>query len=354
MRLAVEHAGAERCSLILPRGDEQRVAAQATTEGDTVVVDQQDEPLTLAAIPTSIIHFVVRTREPVLLDDASARSPFADDDYLRQRQARSVLCLPLVNQSKLIGVLYLENNLAPRVFTPARMAVLKLLASQAAIAVENASLYRDVAEREAKIRRLVDANIIGTYIWKVTGQNIEVGDATIVEANDAFLRMIGYGREDLAAGLLSKNFLSAPEGRDRDAHTAAEVNATGAVMPFEKEYLRKDGTRVPVLMGLAAFDERRLEGFAFVLDLTERRRAEAEARENERRYREVQAALAHAGRVATMGQITASIAHEVSQPVSGALTNAHTALGWLGAPDTRHKGGDAGAQPHHKGRQSSP
>jgi PAS domain S-box-containing protein len=332
MRLAVEQAGPERCSLILPRSDGQRVVAQATTEGDTVSVRQRDEPLTLAALPASIIHFVLRTREPVLLDDASARNPFADDEYLRQRQTRSVLCLPLVSQSKLIGVLYLENNLAPTVFTPTRLAVLKLLASQAAIAVENASLYRDVAEREAKIRRLVDANIIGTFIWKVTGQNIEVGDAAIVEANDAFLRMIGYDRADLAAGLLSKSFLSAPEGRDRDAHTAAEVNATGAVLPFEKEYVRKDGTRVPVLMGLAAFDERRLEGFAFVVDLTERRRAEAEARESERRYREVQAALAHAGRVATMGQITASIAHEVSQPVSGAITNAHTALGWMSAP----------------------
>jgi len=144
--------------------------------------------------------------------------------------------------------------------------------------------------------------------------------------------MVGYDREDLAAGLLSKTLLSAPEGRSRDAHAAAEVNTTGAVLPFEKEYLRKDGTRVPVLIGLAAFDEGRLEGFAFVVDLTERRQAEAEARESERRYREVQAALAHAGRVATMGLITASIAHEVSQPVSGAITNAHTALGWLGAP----------------------
>jgi PAS domain S-box-containing protein len=332
MRLAVEQAGAERCSLILQRSGGQRVVAQATTEGDAVSVHQRDEPLTLAALPASIIHFVLRTREPVLLDDASARNPFADDDYLRQGQTRSVLCLPLVNQSRLIGALYLENNLAPGVFTPARLAVLKLLASQAAIAVENASLYRDVAEREAKIRRLVDANIIGTFIWKVTGQNIEVSDAAIVEANDAFLRMIGYDRADLAAGLLSKSFLSTPEGRDRDAHTAAVVNATGTVLPFEKEYVRKDGTRVPVLMGLAAFDERRLEGFAFVVDLTERKQAEAEARENERRYREVQAALAHAGRVASMGQITASIAHEVSQPVSGAITNAHTALGWLSAP----------------------
>ena len=332
MRTAIAQAGAERGSLILPHGNEQRLAAQASIEGDTVLVHQQNAPLALAALPASIIHFVVRTGEPVLLDDASAQNPFGADEYLRQRQARSVLCLPLVNQSKLIGVLYLENNLAPRVFTPARIAALKLVASQAAVALENARLYRDVAKREAKIRRLVDANIIGTFIWQVPGHSVEVGDAAIVEANDAFLRMIGYEREDLAAGLLSTTFLSAPEGRDRDAHAAAEVNATGTVLPFENEYLRKDGTRVPVLTGLAAFDEERLEGFAFVVDLTERRRAEAEARESERRYREVQAALAHAGRVATMGLITASIAHEVSQPVSGAITNAHTALRWLSAP----------------------
>jgi PAS domain S-box-containing protein len=332
MRTAIAQAGAERGMLILPRGNEQRLAAQATTEGEAVLVHIRNEPLAPAALPASIIHFVVRTRELVLLDDALGQSPFGADEYLRQRQARSVLCLPMVNQSKLIGVLYLENNLAPRVFTPARLSVLKLLASQAAIAIENARLYRDVAEREAKIRRLIDGNIVGTFIWKVTGESLEDSDAVIVEANDAFLRMIGYDREDVAAGLLSKIFLSAPEGRDRDAHAAAEVNATGTVLPFEKEYVRKDGTRVPVLTGLVAFDERRLEGFAFVVDLTERKRAESEARESERRYREVQAALAHAGRVATMGQISASIAHEVSQPVSGAITNAHTALGWLSAP----------------------
>ena len=86
------------------------------------------------------------------------------DPYIRERQARSILCLPLINQAKLIGVLYLENNLARSVFAPARIAVLKLLASQAAIALENTRLYRDLAEREAKIRRLVDANIIGIFI----------------------------------------------------------------------------------------------------------------------------------------------------------------------------------------------
>ena len=97
------------------------------------------------------------------------RPPFAADPYIREHGARSILCLPLINQAKLIGVLYLENNLAPHAFAPARIAVLKLLASQAAISLENTLLYRDLADREAKIRRLVDANIIGICISRLNG-----------------------------------------------------------------------------------------------------------------------------------------------------------------------------------------
>ena len=165
MRTAIEQAGAQRGLLLIPRGTEQRIAAEATTPGDTVKVLLRDEPVT-AALPESILHYVVRTREAVIIDDAAAEHPFAGDAYLHQHRARSILCLPLINQSKLIGVLYLENNLAPHVFTPARIAVLKLLASQAAISLENTRLYRDVVEREAKIRRLVDANIIGIFMWE--------------------------------------------------------------------------------------------------------------------------------------------------------------------------------------------
>ena len=111
----------------------------------------------------------------------------------------------------------------------------------------------------------------------------------------------------------------------------AELRRTGSVQPFEKEYFRKDGSRVPVLVGAAAFEESATQGVSFVLDLTERKRAEAEARESERRYREVQMELAHANRVATMGQLTASIAHEVKQPIAATATNAEAALRWLGA-----------------------
>jgi PAS domain S-box-containing protein len=139
------------------------------------------------------------------------------------------------------------------------------------------TVYRGLSEREAKIRRLVDANIIGIIIWNIDGQ--------ILEANDAFLRMVGYDRGDLASGRINRTDLTPQEWRERDAWTQAEMKASGTVQPFEKEYFRKDGSRVPVLIGVAAFDEKRNQGVGFVLDLTERKRAELELRESEQNYR---------------------------------------------------------------------
>jgi PAS domain S-box-containing protein len=188
---------------------------------------------------------------------------------------------------------------------------------------ENVHLLNDLEEHERKIRCLVDANIIGIIIWDLEGR--------ILEANDAFLRIVGYDREDLAAGRLHWTSLTPPEWRDRDARTVAELELIGTAQPFEKEYSRRDGSRVPVLIGGTMFQKGRNQGVAFVLDLTERKRAEAEARESERRYRDMQMELAHASRLATMGQLTASIAHEVNQPIAAAVTNAQAALRWLGA-----------------------
>ena len=323
MRTAVEQAGAERGLLILQHGAELRIEAEATTDGGAVVVQLRDQPVTGAALPASVLHYVMRTRESVILDDAGAQSSLSLDSYLRERGARSILGLPLITQGKLIGMLSLENTLTTRVFAPARSAVLKLLASQAAIALETAHLYRDLEQREAKIRRLVDANIIGIYLWDIEGR--------IIEANDTFLRMVGCDREDLASGHLRWKDLTPPEWRDLDALAVDELRTAGRLPPVEKEYFRKDGSRVPVLIGSAAFDEQRDQGVAFVLDLTERKRAEAETHESERHVHEMQMEVAHANRVATMGQLTASIAHEVNQPITAAVTNAQAALRWLAA-----------------------
>jgi PAS domain S-box-containing protein len=272
MRTALEQAGAERGLLIFSRGAEQRIAAEATTEGDLVTVHPRDEGVAATVLPESMLHYVLRTRESVILDDATSHYLFSADPYIFQRRARSILCLPLINQRKCIGILYLENNLTPNVFSPGRVALLKVLASQAAISLENSRLYDDLADREGKIRRLVDANIIGIFIADPQGR--------ILEANDAFLRIVGYGREDLVSGRVRWTELSPPEWRERDVLTQAELDSTGIVQPFEKEYFRKDGSRVPVLVGAALFKEVG-DRLAFVLDLTERKRAEDRLRRSE-------------------------------------------------------------------------
>jgi len=327
LRIAVEHAGAERGLLILFPGDEPRIVAEATTGRGQVEVALRQAAVSPAELPESVLHFLIRTRESVILDDALTQNPFSADEYICQKRARSVLCLPLVKQAKLIGALFLENNLASHVFTPARIAVLEVLASQAAISLENARLYSDLGEREARIRRLVDANIIGVVIWDVQGR--------IVDANQAFLDMVGYGPEDLVSGRLRWTELTPAEWRDADEQIIAELKAVGTLQPREKEYLRKDGSRVPVLVARALFEWKPDEGVSFVIDMTDRKRAEERLRASEQRFLDAQMELAHVTRITTLGELAASISHEVNQPLAGVIANAEACLRWLdrGTPD---------------------
>ena len=410
-----------------------------------------------------VIGRTICDRRSVHVHDLAAEDseyPLGSSDAKRLGH-RTTLGIPLLRERTLIGgILFRRWEVRP--FSDNQIALLESFADQAAIAIENVRLFeaekqrtlalaqanRDLAEREAKIRCLVDANIIGIFIFDIEGR--------ITEANDAFLHTVGYNREDLASGRLRWTDLTPAEWLDIDERERVpELKMTGILPPFEKEYLRKDGNRVPVLLGVAMFEGSGDEGVTFVLDIserkraeralrdseelkrriiesstdcievldldgnllfmssggqqlleidniqlylntswidfwqpedrpkineavaaaraggigkfqafcpsakgamrwwdvittpicnadgqperllsvsrdiTERKRAEAEARESDRRYREVQMELAHANRLATMGLLTASIAHEVNQPITGAITNAQAALRWL-------------------------
>jgi PAS domain S-box-containing protein len=310
LRTAIEHAGAERGVLILPRDAELRIQAEATTGGSSVTIELCDAPISNTELPEPVVQYAARTHESVILDDASTRGSFCNDEYIRREHARSILCLPLLKQGRLIAVLYLENNLAANVFTPARIAVLNVLASAAAISLENSRLYRELQEREAKIRRLVDANIVGVLITNVEGQ--------IIEANDAFLQMVRYTRDDLTSGRLRWLELTPPEWLAVSERAVAQLTASGTCEIFEKEYFRSDGSRVPVLIAATVIGDARSEIVAFVLDLTERKR-----------LRQAQSDLAYMSRVITVGELTASLAHEIKQPIAAAVMDAQVCARWL-------------------------
>ena len=131
------------------------------------------------------------------------------------------------------------------------------------------AMIHDITERkriEARLRRLVDSNAQGVMFWNRSGE--------VLEANDAFLRIAGFTREDLEAGRIDWAAMTPPEYAELDRHGLEELAATGVCTPIEKEYLRKDGSRVPVMLGAATFEDSPDEGVCFVLDITARKRAE--------------------------------------------------------------------------------
>ncbi|HLK55126.1 MAG TPA: AAA family ATPase [Chthonomonadaceae bacterium] len=145
MQTVIEHAGAQRGSLLLLRQDRLWIEAEAgVQEIQTAMARLCD---TEDCLPQSLLSYVRRTREKVILADASAQNLFSEDAYFQRTKPKSVLCIPLSRQGKLIGMVYLENNLASNAFTADRIALLELLASQAAISLENATLYEELEQR---------------------------------------------------------------------------------------------------------------------------------------------------------------------------------------------------------------
>jgi PAS domain S-box-containing protein len=172
MRIAVEYAGAERGLLILLRGEEPLIEAEVTTGHGQARVLVRQAAITPLDLPNSALHYVIRTRERVVMDDASIRNLYSEDEYVREKHLRSVLCLPIVKQSKLIGALYMENNLTPGAFTSERVAVLELLASQVAVSLENAILYSDLQRSEAFLAQGQSISHTGSFGWSVASGKI--------------------------------------------------------------------------------------------------------------------------------------------------------------------------------------
>ena len=276
-------------------------------------------------IPMLFTHW--ERRYPYL----STATPLADEGLL----------VPFYINGKAVGTIWAIAHSSHRKFDAEDLRLLESMARFASAAHQTAEsieeLELQIAEREkaetavremasglqTKFRRLVESNIIGIFIW--------ASDGGIIEANDAFLRIVGYSRHDLASDSLNWRKLTPAEWRAADDRRVKELELTGTAQPYEKEYFHKSGNRVAVLVGAARFENTEDQGVGFVVDLTDRKRAEEAARETELRYQEVRNELAHANRLATMGQLSASIAHEINQPIGASITYANAALSWLRA-----------------------
>ncbi|HYY26470.1 MAG TPA: AAA family ATPase [Chthoniobacterales bacterium] len=327
MVIAVECAGAERGLLFLPRAQDPEIAAEALTRDDKIQVCLTYAFTTVPEFPEAVIRYVIRTRERVILDDASVDNPYSHDDYVRTRRLRlrSVLCLPLVKLGALTGVLYLENNLAPRVFNPRRLAVLELLAGQAAISLENARLYSDLAQENCDRRKAEEALRVSEERIKLAAEaaNLAMWEWDLLKdeiwMNDKGRVLFGLSRE-LRLNGAAISALIYPE--DRLAHNAAISRALETVDGYDEEYriVLPDGRiRWIAARGCVEFVSGkpvRIRGVS--RDITERKHAELEAARQ-------RTDMAHAARLTMVGQLTASIVHELGQPLGAILSNIETA-----------------------------
>jgi PAS domain S-box-containing protein len=336
MKIVVEHAGAERGHLILLRNHEPRVEAEAEIRNGRITTNVRDSAVRPSDLPEAILKYVIRTRTSVILDDASGENLFSADPYIQGVRVKSVLCLPLLKQAKLIGVLYLENNFVTGVFTPARRSMLELLASQVAISLENARLYADLGRLNTDLaqenydRRQAEEALRDS---EQRLQDIIDNTSAIISVKDLELRYLLVNREyerryhvrrDQVRGKTDFDIFP-PEVAEAIRLNDSRVIEAGEPIEFE-EVLPWDGREH--FQVAARFLLRGQEGLPYAVcgistDISERKRAEET-------LRRAQAALSHITRVMTIGELTASIAHEVNQPLTGIVTNASACMRWLG------------------------
>ena len=316
MRIAAEHAGAERGLLILLRGDDLQIEAEAITGQSGARVSVRKAAITSSDLPQSALHYVIRTRERLVLDDAMMGNVYSEDAYVRAKRARSVLCLPIVKQTGLIGVLYLENNLTPRAFSSDRVALLEMVASQAAISLENATLYAELQRSEAFLAEAQRLSSTGSFSWRV--------DNDAITWSDELYRIFGLEPnvpltlERAGTRIHPEDFRSWADAINRARTETTLTHDARLMMPDGSvKYLHAVAHAMPTADG-------HLEYIGAIQDVTEHRLSE-------QTLDKLRLELAHMARVMSLGVLTASITHEIAQPLSGIITNANTCQRMLSA-----------------------
>jgi signal transduction histidine kinase len=328
MKIALEYASAQRGLLIRREGDGIVIQASARLSADGIEVDTRQSAPDAQDLPLTMVYTAMRTRQPVSVSDSRRPAPHAQDPYLAAYPRCAAIVIPMMKRSQLVGMLYLENRLSSYGFTGEHTQVLSLLAAQAAVSLETAQLYAELLEENRERRRVEKAlresraslllgeriNQSGSWTWEV--------ERGVVHCSAECCRI--FGLDQAEPRIAFDTLVGRVHADDREDVVRLIVDAAAVRGPLRFEYrlAGSGGVRYLSVVGQPMEGNDAGVYVGTVSDIT-RRKIDEEA------LRKAHAELAHGARVATVGQLTAAIAHEVNQPLMSISSNAGAALRWL-------------------------
>ncbi|MEL7038860.1 MAG: AAA family ATPase [Cyanobacteria bacterium J06592_8] len=281
MKILIENAGAQKGFLILNNQRNWVIEAQGTLESEQATILQSIpiesvHPETLIPIlPTTIINYVIRTQENVILKEATQEGQFINDPYIQTTQSQSILCTPLINQGQLRGIIYLENNLTTGAFTSDRVELLNILSAQAAISIDNSRLYSQVRENESRLAQFLDAMPVGVAILDAS--------ARICYLNRVGKKLLGKG---IVSDITSEQIASTYQlykistGQEYQSHELPIIQALqGKSLTTEDVEVRQNNKIIPLEnFSTPVYNEQGKIIYAIgsFIDITERKKAEAD------------------------------------------------------------------------------
>ncbi|MBV1906043.1 MAG: response regulator [Pseudomonadales bacterium] len=304
LRLALEHAGAQKACMLLITDEKLQVEAIATA--DDRITQRISPPVLMddsKDVPQSVIQFVARTKQVLALGNAIQEDVFTQDPYIKEKQPLSILCIPILSRNELLGVLYVEHKWLTSVFTSQRVEVLSLLASQAAISIENARLYSNLQSARDEYRALYDNANEGLFRMTSDGQ--------LIRANPTLAHLFGFTSssqfKDDYRDLLERVFLQ----KERAQSFMSLLDEHGSATAFEAEGITQDGTTFWMSLNARITNDPDIGEFidGSVVDITAR-----VARDEAEKNSQIALAASEA-----KSEFLANMSHEVRTPMNAII-----------------------------------